>query len=219
MIEIVIADDQGMMRTLLTEVCSAGQDMTVVGAVATGEEAIELVQATRPDVAVIDVKLPGISGLEVTRRLSRQLPEVRVIVLTALDDSGFAARALLAGARGFVTKQAVAKELVAAIRAVHARREYLDSAVAQKVALGHLRQEGSPIDKLRDREVDVLLLMLRGQIAAEISATLDMSPNTVEHHRRAIRLKFNVTTDAQLGVVAARYGLDPLLKGAVLVGV
>lgn len=213
MIEILIADDQGMMRTLLTGICNSADDMSVVGEAKTGEAALELARATQPHVALVDIKLPGISGLEVTRRLTRQLPHTRVIVLTALDDHGFAARALAAGAQGFLTKQAVVHELLRTIRKVHGGGRYVDSRVAQRIALEHLRPGDAPVDRLSEREVDVLLLMLRGMTATEISDTLSLSGKTVEHHRRNIRHKLGAITDAQLGAVAARYGLDPMMEG------
>ena len=119
----------------------------------------------------------------------------------------------VAGAQAFLTKQAVVRELVNAIRKVYAGGNYLDSEMAQRMALAHIRDEGSPVDKLSDREIDVLLLMLRGHTTAEVSEKLALAAKTVEHHRRSIRQKLNVTTDAQLGVVAARYGLDPLSEG------
>ncbi len=213
MIQILVADDQGMMRTLLTGLCNSADDMTIVAEAHSGEAAIELAHAKQPDVALIDIKLPGISGLEVTRRLTRQLPQIHVIVLTALDGHGFAARAMAAGAKGFLTKQAVVHELLRTIRKVYAGGYFLDSGVAQEIALNHIRHGKAPVDQLSDREVDVLLLMLRGRTATEISDTLALSGKTVEHHRRSIRRKLDVTTDAQLGVVAARYGLDPMVEG------
>ena len=213
MITILLADDQGLTRTLLTGVCEAATNIKVVGAVETGEAALDLALRIKPDIAVLDIKLPGISGLEVARRLTRRLPQTKVVVLTALDSYGFAARAMAAGAKAFLTKQAAVRELVSAIRKVYAGENYLDSEMAQRMALAHIRDEGSPIDRLSDREVDVLLLLLRGQTTAEIADTLKLAAKTVEHHRRSIRQKLNVTTDAQLGVVAGRYGLDPLADG------
>ena len=213
MIRILLADDLGMMLHLLRGLCESDGGFEVVGAVETGEEAIELALRIKPDVMVLDIKLPGISGLEVARRLTRRLPDTKIVVLTALDSYGFAARAMAAGAHAFLTKQAVVRELVNAIRKVYAGGNYLDSEMAQRMALAHIRDEGSPVDKLSDREIDVLLLMLRGHTTAEISEKLALAAKTVEHHRRSIRQKLNVTTDAQLGVVAARYGLDPLSEG------
>jgi len=215
MIEILIADDQGMIRTLLSGICNGADDMRVVGEVPTGEAAIELAHAKRPHVALVDVKLPGISGLEVTRRLHRQMPQTHVIVLTAMDGANIAARAFAAGAKGFLTKQAVVHELVRTIRKVHTGRCYVDAGLAQKIAIEQLRQGVTSVDQLSDREVDVLLLMLRGLTAAQISDTLSLAGKTVEHHRRSIRNKLDVATDAQLGVVAARYGFDPMIDGSV----
>jgi two-component system invasion response regulator UvrY len=215
MIEILIADDMGMIRTLLAGLCNAADDMTVVAEADSGEAAIRFAHTVTPDVALIDIKLPGISGLEVTRRLTRQLPTTKVIVLTALDEPGFAARALASGARGFLTKHAVVHELTRSIRKVYAGRHYVDAGLAQRIALEYLRQGEAPVDQLSDREVEVLLLMLRGLTAAEISDTLSLAGKTVEHHRRSIRRKLDVATDAQLGVVAARYGFDPTVEGAV----
>ena len=213
MIRILLADDLGMMLHLLRGLCESDGGFEVVGAVETGEEAIELALRTKPDVVVLDIKLPGISGLEVARRLTRRLPDTKIVVLTALDSYGFAARAMAAGAHAFLTKQAVVRELVNAIRKVYAGGNYLDSEMAQRMALAHIRDEGSPVDKLSDREIDVLLLMLRGHTTAEVSEKLALAAKTVEHHRRSIRQKLNVNTDAQLGVVAGRYGLDPFAEG------
>lgn len=215
MIEILIADDQGMIRTLLTGICNASDDMNVVGEANSGEAAIQLAHATKPDVALIDIKLPGISGLEVTRRLTRRLPQTHIIVLTALDGRDFAARALAAGAKGFLTKNAVVHELIRTIRKVDSGRRYLDAGLAQRIALENLSLGEAPVDQLSDRELEVLLLMLRGLAAAEISETLSLAGKTVEHHRRSIRRKLNVATDAQLGMVAARYGFDPMVEGSI----
>ncbi len=213
MITILLADDQGMIRTLLAGVCNAAEDMTVVGEAESGEAALKLAHATTPNVALIDIKLPGISGLEVTRRLRRQLPQTRVIVLTSMDDAGIATRAIEAGARGFLTKCAAFDEVVHAIRQVYTDQHYVDATLAQRITLDHLHREASPIDRLSDREMDVLLLMLRGMTATEISQTLSLAGKTVEHHRRSIRQKLSVTTDAQLGLIATRYGLDPMVEG------
>ncbi len=212
MIEILVADDQSMIRTLLSGVCRAAEDMTVVGEAESGEAALRLAHATQPDVALVDIKLPGISGLEVTRRLRRQLPNIRIVVLTSLDDCGFATRALEAGAMGFLTKRAALHELVHAIRLVHTGQQYVDANLAQQIALDQLREKETPVDKLSDREMDVLLLLLRGLTGNEISQTLSLSSKTVEHHRRNIRAKLGVATEAQLGVVATRYGLDPIVE-------
>jgi two-component system invasion response regulator UvrY len=202
MIKILLADDLEMVRFMLKGLCESEEDFRVVGAVETGEAAIELALRTKPDVAVLDIKLPGISGLEVARRLTRRLPDIKIVVLTALDSYGFASRAMAAGAHAFLTKQAVVGELVNAIRKVYAGGSYLDSEIAQRVALAQIRDEGSPVDKLSDREIDVLLLMLRGHTTAEISDKLALAAKTVEHHRRSIRQKLNVATDAQLGAMA-----------------
>lgn len=210
MIRALLADDQRMMRTLLGRVCQIEEDIELVGVAATGEEALSLAERIRPDVAVLDIKLPGISGLEVARRLRRRLPTSRIVVLTGLDSYGFAARALAAGANAFLTKHAAVNELATAIRMVHQGRDYIDLAMAQSIALAHVRNEHSPIEQLSDREMEVLFMMLQGHTALEISGMLALAPKTVEHHRRSIRQKFHAQTDAQLGVLAARYGFDPL---------
>lgn len=151
----------------------------------------------------------------VIRRPTREKPQTHIIVLTALDGRDFAARALAAAAKGFLTKHAVVHELVRTGRRDYAGRSYVDASLAQRIALDHLRQSEAPVDQLSEREVEVLLLMLRGQTAAEISDILSLAGKTVEHHRRSIRRKLDVATDAQLGVVAARYGFDPTVEGAV----
>ena len=144
MINILLADDQSLTRTLLTGVCESAVNIKVVGAVETGEAALDLALRTKPDVAVLDIKLPGISGLEVARRLTRRLPQTKIVVLTALDSYGFAARAMAAGAKAFLTKQAMVREIVSAIHKVYAGGNYLDSEIAQRMALAHIRDQGSP---------------------------------------------------------------------------
>ena len=145
---------------------------------------------------------------------ARQQPQTLIIGLTMLNGREFAARALAAGAKGFLTKHAVVHELVRTGRRDYAGRSYVDASLAQRIALEHLSQSEARVDQLSDREVEVLLLMLRGQTAAEISDILSLTGKTVEHHRRSIRRKLNAATDAQLGVVAARYGFDPTVEGA-----
>lgn len=210
-IKILVADDHGIVRTLLDMLCRSTEGFTIVADAHDGETAIKRALATRPDVALIDIKLPGISGIEVTRRLNRALPETKVIILTALEGAEFAASALAAGAMAYLTKNAVSHELVRTIRNVHEGRCHIDASLAQRVAMAALRREDALADRLTHREIDVLFHLLRGHTAAEISQALSLAPKTVEHHRRAIRRKLQVTTDAQLGVVAARYELDPPL--------
>lgn len=210
MITVLLADDQFVTRYVLEHVCAAEPDMNVVGIAKTGDEALALALQTRPDVAVLDIKMPGLSGLEVTSRLSRRLPDTRVIVLTALDSYGFASRAIEAGAKAFLKKHSITREIVPAIRKVYRGGDYLDPVLAQCVALKSIRQERSPVERLSARELNVLMAMLRGESTAAISEALCLSAKTIERHRRSIRQKLNVSNDAQLGVVAARYGLDPV---------
>ncbi len=174
-IRLLLADDQALVRGALASLLDLEPDMTVVAEVARGDEVVEAAQRSRPDVALLDVEMPGIDGIEATRRLRAALPEVKVVIVTTFGRPGFLRRALVAGASGFVVKDTPARQLADAVRRVHSGLRVVDPTLAaDSLAVGE-----SP---LTAREVEVLVLIAEGRSNAEIAARLVISAATVKTH-------------------------------------
>jgi len=201
-VRILIADDHGVLRAGLRALLSGEPDFAVVGEAATGQEALALAAALRPDVALIDLSMPGPRGLEVTRQLTADLPETRVLILTVHEDAGLLREAIRAGAAGYIVKRAVESELVNAIRAVHRGDLYVHPAMTRYLVEDgggrrSQRQPGAPA-MLTPRETDVLRLIASGYTNRQIAEELQLSVRTVETHRANIMGKLGVRTRAEL---------------------
>ncbi len=183
--------------------------ITVVGEATSGEEAIKLCRKTIPDVVLMDVKMPGIGGLEATRKLVRQNPEIKVVAVTALDDDPFPARLLKAGAVGFVTKGADLEEMVQAIRTVMLGQRYLCPQVAHQMALRSFDQKDkkSCFEVLSERELQICIMIVNCQKVQDISEALCLSPKTVNSYRYRIFDKLGIGGDVELTRLAIRHGM------------
>jgi DNA-binding NarL/FixJ family response regulator len=186
-LRIVLADDHATVRQGLKLLIDAQADMTVVGEAGDGGAAIQRVEELRPDVVVMDISMPGINGLNATRTLRQMHPESRVVALTRYSDDAYLQELLRAGVAGYVLKQSASIELLQAIRAAAAGRQYLDSTVTARVTDGFLARDGKKARQARpgvtDRETEVLRLIARGYSNKEIAAQLDLSVKTVEVHK------------------------------------
>ena len=184
-VRVLIADDHGTVREGLKLLFEKEPDMEVVGLAADGREAARLARELLPDVAVMDVSMPGWDGLQATRALQESCPQVRVLALTRHADYGYVTEMLKAGASGYVLKQSPAKELLAAARAVASGQHYLDPAVTGKLIGGRAGEgaKGEAAGSLSDREEEVLRLIALGHSNKEIAARLDLSVKTVEAHK------------------------------------
>ncbi len=208
-LRLVLADDHRMLREALAELLAREPDFEVAGEAASGREALEQVGRLRPDLLVLDVGLPDMSGIEVARRLRHSA--TKVLVLSAHADKRFVQEALKAGAAGYVSKGAARTELASALRAVASGESYLSPEVAAPLARGLLREpergEPPPSSVLAPREREVLVLLAEGARSAQIAARLHIKVGTVEAHRRNIARKLGLHTVADLTKYALREGL------------
>jgi DNA-binding NarL/FixJ family response regulator len=212
-IRLLIADDQDLMREGLRVMLSAQPDIEVVAEASDGRQAIELAQLRRPDVALIDVRMPGMDGIEATRRLQQTARPPRVVMLTTFDHDEHVYDALRAGATGFLLKTTPTDQLVAAIRAAVEGESLLSPEIARRLA-EHFAHGPRPspggippeLEELTARELDVLRLIARGQTNADIAEQLVMSAATVKTHVNRIFRKTGVGERAQAVVLAYESG-------------
>ena len=210
-IRVVLADDHAVVRKGIREFLEEEEgDIQVVGEATNGKEAIEQVAELRPDVAVLDIRMPVITGIEATRRIKAQYPEVKVLVLTAYDDDPYIFALLKAGASGYILKTAGSSELMQAIRAVHRGESVLDPAVTQKVVaqLTTGRPAGAQemVEALTDREIEVLRLVAKGLTNKAIGRELSISDRTVQGHLANIFGKLGVGTRTEAVLMAVQQG-------------
>jgi two-component system invasion response regulator UvrY len=184
-------------------------DMVVVGEYSDGEQAIEAVRQEAPDLVLMDVHMPGMGGIEATRKILRIAPQTKIIAVTVLSDDPFPNQLLDAGARGYISKGSGSQEMMEAIETVMRGNYYISSDVAQKLTLTNFRKRGeaSPLDTLSAREMQVMLMITRGQSNQDISDTLFLSPKTISTYRHRLFEKLDVSNDVELTHLAIRHGL------------
>lgn len=210
-IRVVLADDHAVVRKGIRDFLEQPGDIIVVAEAANGDRAVELIRAHQPDVAVLDIQMPGRTGLEVTRIVRGERRPVGVLILTAHDDDPFILSALRAGANGYVLKTAEPEDLVAAVRDVHEGQSALDPAVLRKV-LAHLTGSPPPgtVETLSARELEVLRLAARGLTNKAISTQLGISDRTVQGHLTNIYGKLEVASRTEAVTRAIQLGLLPV---------
>jgi DNA-binding NarL/FixJ family response regulator len=209
MIKILLADDHHVVREGFRRIVEDAGDMMVVAEAADGREALEQVKKTAPDVAVIDISMPGMDGLEVISQLRYSNPELPILILTMHEEEQYVVRAISAGAMGYVTKRVAPEQLVEAIRRVHAGRRYLTESAAEMLALRMTRGTGgtSPLDSLSDREIQVLRRLALGHTNREIGEAYNISIKTVDTYRLRLLQKLNLRNNAELTRFAIQAGL------------
>ena len=209
MIKLLLVDDHDLVRTAIARTLSDSSDLNVVGEASSGEQAYNMVRELLPDVVLMDIRMPGIGGLEATRKIKQRFPEVKILALSACDEEPFPTRLLQAGASGYLTKGACIEETVRAIRQVAAGHHYLSSDIAQQMALKTYdkKQLDNPFDQLSEREMQISLMIASGQKIQVISDLLCVSPKTVNTHRYRIFSKLNIENDVELALLAVRHNL------------
>jgi two-component system invasion response regulator UvrY len=208
MIRLLIVDDHHLVRAGLRNIIDTAGGIEVVGEAESGEDAIRLNRELQPDVVLMDIGLPGLSGLETSERILQVRPSVRVIVLTAHAQPPFPARLLDMGAAGYLTKACDAEELVRAIRRVHDGERYIGSEIAQQLAMSLLPgTPRSPFQELTPRELEVALMLARGMKPAKIAERINVSPKTVSTHKYRIFDKLGVDSEVALLREAIRHDL------------
>jgi DNA-binding NarL/FixJ family response regulator len=190
-ITVVVVDDHALHRDGTRQILDAHPDLQVVGDASSGEVALALVNQLHPDVVLMDIRLPGINGIEVTRRLTRDHPDVRVLMVSAYDEDEYVRGALEAGAAGYLSKTAPGKELVQAVRAVAGGTSVLQSGLTARL-IGSSRQHEPGVAELTERELAVLSLLAEGLRNRDVAARLGISARTVDRHCDNIYAKLGV---------------------------
>lgn len=206
-LRVVLVDDHAVVREGYRRLLERTSDIQVVAEAANGEEAYRLICDEKPDVAVLDISLPGIGGIEVTRRVISRLPNQKILMFSMHEDTVFSSRALQAGARGYVTKSAAPEVLIEAVRLVAAGKLYISQEMAQELAMQMIPGREKPIDALSAREFEVFRLLVAGHTLQEISEIMHLSYKTVANYQSSIRQKLDVTNTAQVVRVALNHGL------------
>ena len=184
MIKVLVVDDHKLIRKGIIRLLSDTNGIETIAEAADGEEAVHLLSRgdCKPDVVLMDLQMPGIGGIEATRKLLRINPDLKVLAVTVCNSDVFPTRLLEEGAAGYITKDTSADEMVRAIRAVHAGQRYICPELAQKLALNRFSGKGSsPFDNLSERELQVMMMITRGQKAQEIAEMLHLSPENSEY--------------------------------------
>ncbi len=209
MIRVLVVDDHDLVRTGISRMLADISGLQVIGQADSGEDAIRKARELKPDVVLMDVKMPGIGGLEATRKLLRSYPDLKVIAVTICEEDPFPTRLLQAGAAGYLTKGAALEEMVQAIRMVLGGQRYISPQIAQQLALKSFQPQlsESPFDLLSEREIQIALMIANCQKVQSISDKLCLSPKTVNTYRYRIFEKLSITSDVELALLAVRHGM------------
>src|SRR5947207_15398954 len=209
-IRILIADDHAIVAEGLKHLVEAQPDLQVVATVGDGRAAVHAAKETEPDVVLMDLSMPELNGADAARAIIDERPACKVIVLSMYAEREYVRRALKAGATGYVVKRSAAKELVEAIRAVHAGQRYLSPRVAEVVINDYAEERDDPLARLSAREREVLQLLAEGRTGAEIAQRLSLSQKTVETYRARLVEKLGIRDVAGLVRFAIQRGLVSL---------
>ncbi|AYF86919.1 UvrY/SirA/GacA family response regulator transcription factor [Pseudomonas sp. JS3066] len=209
MIRVLVVDDHDLVRMGITRMLADIDGLQVVGQADSGEEALKKARELKPDVVLMDVKMPGIGGLEATRKLLRSHTDIKVVAVTACEEDPFPTRLLQAGAAGYLTKGAALEEMIQAIRQVFAGHRFISPQIAQQLALKSFQPQasGSPFDLLSEREIQIALMIANCQKVQSISDKLCLSPKTVNTYRYRIFDKLSISSDVELALLAVRHGM------------
>ena len=209
-IRVYLIDDHALVRTGMKMILTGEVDMEVVGDADNGEDALRQIRSLKPDVVLCDLHLPGLSGLEITERITRGDLETKVIIVSVLEDGPLPKRLLEAGACGYIGKAGDATELLRAVREVARGKRYLGTNVAQNMALSNMSGSESPFDGLSPRELEVAMLLIQGLRQEDIAKRLSLSAKTVNTHKTRLFQKVGIQDNIALARLAAQYGLlDP----------
>jgi len=205
-IRVVIADDHTILREGLRQLLGAAPDIAVVAEAADGHEVMARVRSDEFDLLLLDMSMPGKSGIELIKQVKAERPKLRVLVLSMHEEQQYAVRALKAGASGYLTKDSAATQLVTAIRKVAGGGAFITPEVAEQLALGAMpNSEGPPHTRLSDREYEVFQLLVAGVTVSDIAARLNLSGKTVSTHKARLMEKLGIDNQADLVRYAMRH--------------
>lgn len=208
MINIVLVDDHKLVRTGIRRLLEDAPGIKVVGEAANGEDAIQVIRQLKPTVVLMDIKMPGISGLEATRKLLRLDPHLKIIIITAYENDIFPVRLMQAGAAGYITKSSTREEMIQAVRAVALGQRHISPEIAKQLAFSSVNRNGAtPFDSLSERELQIVMMVTQGVKVQEIAEKLHLSPKTVNSYRYRIFDKLGINSDVELTHLTLRYGI------------
>jgi two-component system invasion response regulator UvrY len=207
-IKVLLVDDHELVRTGIESILSASMGINVVGVAGSGEEALEIAANKSIDVVLMDINMPGIGGIEATKRFARKHPEMKVIALSVHEDGPIPNQLMNAGAHGYLCKNSSAGEMIAAIQRVSLGKRYLSTTVANNLFFAKLDNDESPFDCLSQREMQVVLMTLQGMTVNEMGSQLIISPKTVSTYRRRLYEKLGTRNEVELTQLAIKYNLQ-----------
>ncbi|KPJ67885.1 MAG: chemotaxis protein CheY [Coxiella sp. DG_40] len=208
MINIVIVDDHDLIRAGIRYMLSDVPGIRVVGEASNGEDGLKLVRELSPDIVLMDIRMPGVGGLEATRKILHYSPDTKVLVITVCADDMHPTRLLQIGASGYLTKDASVDEMIQAIRSVYAGQRYVNPRIAQQLILKNMKDiEKTSFDNLSSRELQIAMMIVKGDKVKDIAKKLNLSPKTVNSYRYRIFNKLKVKGDVELVRLALQYGL------------
>ncbi len=207
-IRVMIVDDHELVRSGISRLLSDNSDIEIIAEARTGEEAVHSVRTAKPDVIIMDIKMPGIGGLEATHKLIRMKPGIKILILSVCTEHIFPNKLLKAGAFGYITKGSSSSEMIRAIRTIHGGNKYISPEIASTLALNSLQNnENSPFDELSDRELQVTIMICEGKKVQSIADSLCLSPKTINSYRYRIFEKLGIENDVSLTHMALKHGV------------
>ncbi len=208
MIKVLVVDDHDLVREGINRLLTDIDSIEVMGEADCGETAVTIMREKNPDIVLMDANMPGIGGLEATRRMLRYNPDVKIIIISAYTEDPLPSKFLEAGVRGYLTKGASTAQMKLAIQQVSCGQVHIAPEIAQQLAMKSINKSSdNPFDQLSEREMQVMLMITKGIKVLEISDTLCLSPKTVNSYRYRLFEKLNVEGDVELTHMALRYGL------------
>lgn len=209
MITVFLVDDHELVRSGIRRILDDIRGIKVIGDAVNGEDAVAFCRKNSPNIVLMDMNMPGIGGMEATKKILRFNPEVKIIVLTVHYEDPLPSKFMQIGAHGYLTKSAGSDEMVNAIRAVHSGQRYIAPDIAQQIALNRFSGQGEnePIKNLSERELQIMLMITKGEKVQDIADKLNLSSKTVNSYRYRMFEKLNVGGDVELTHLAIRHGL------------
>lgn len=205
MIKVLVVDDHELIRAGISRMLLDDGNIEVVGEASSGEDALNMLRKSCPDVVLMDLKMPGIGGLEATRRIKRACDKTKIVVVTACIDDPYPTHVMDSGASAYISKNSHVSEIIRAIKAVYKGERYISSDIAQMMALNKTKE--SLFDSLSERELQIAMMIMDCQKVQDISDKLCLSPKTVNSYRYRIFEKLNINSDVELTLLAVRNGL------------
>lgn len=208
MINVLLVDDHELVRTGIKRILQDVKGLKVVGEAKTGEEAVAFCRKQPPDVVLMDMNMPGIGGLEATKKILRYAPDTKVIVLTVHTEDPIPTKVMQIGAAGYLSKGTGPDEMVNAIRSVNSGQRYLTPEIAQQMALSQFKSaDENPFNALSERELQIMMMVTRGEKVPDISEQLMLSTKTINSYRYRMFEKLNISNDVELTHLAIRHGM------------